>query len=58
MPQLMKTYPGLLPWHFGGDDTLTWKEVKAIHEDFLEEIENAKKRQREAEKASRNNKRR
>lgn len=41
MPMLSKDF-GLLPWHFGGDQTLTWEEAAAFV-DAAKELAKARK---------------
>jgi hypothetical protein len=50
-PGLMKTYHGILPWHFGGEPYLTWKEARAIIDDFRETMEQQKQQQKELERS-------
>jgi len=42
----MSEYPGLMPWHFGGDDCLTYDEMKALVDDFTARINERKKQAR------------
>jgi hypothetical protein len=53
MPSLMREYPGLLPWHFGGEEALTFLEIHAIQDDFMAVMKARKKQADEARTRSR-----
>jgi hypothetical protein len=53
MPGLMSEYPGLLPWHFGGDPYLTYREIGAIARNFDERMTERKRQAKDASKHSR-----
>jgi hypothetical protein len=43
LPALTSEYPGLLPWHFGGDERLTYAEILAYQRDFDDRVKARKK---------------
>lgn len=48
----MREFPGLLPWHFGGDPYLTYRESRVIIDDYQEAIKQRKKEAAQARKSS------
>lgn len=53
MPALTKEY-GLLPWHFGGDDELTFREQRA----YLDHYDDLSKARQKAARQQQRNRRR
>jgi len=43
----MTEFPGVLPWHFGGDETLTWDEAQAFFDTFNARIKAREEQERQ-----------
>lgn len=49
----MTEFPGILPWHFGGDECLSYTEAKAFHDVYNLRQENRAKEAKEMNKKRR-----
>jgi len=57
MPGLMVTFPGLQPWHFGGEERYTWRESRVLVDAYQEKVEQDKKQEQEMQRKQRESER-